>query len=96
MDSIFIKVPVSERLPKNYGAYIIGYGTTKRFVDFNERTNHDSWRMNFEWWLEEITLPTEEEIERDIQELAYSDEMSINDFSRQGLQYILNHIKKGG
>ena len=76
MNSVFIKVPVSERLPKNYGSYIIGYGTTKRFVDFTERTNHDSWRMNFEWWLEEVSLPTDKEIYTASREV-------IGDFERE-------------
>lgn len=57
MASVFIKVPVSERLPSESGIYTTNKGAV-HFLSVCKR-----WAgCEPQWFLEEIELPTEEEV----------------------------------
>lgn len=73
MASVFIKVPVSERLPKESGG-IIGYCDTADILQqlyfdskkgiFHDPLDDEETPMRVTIFLEEIELPTEEEIRK--------------------------------
>lgn len=107
MSSVFVKVPVSDRLPD--------YCKTKTFIDKSGRTqdiaiddensvyycsdrtfsNISVLKSKYDYWLEEIQLPTEEEI----REQSKGEIAIVNDGCEEfisGANFIINHIKKGG
>jgi len=90
MDSVFIKVPVNEKLPFKSDVYTTSNG--QRFYDAKIK----KWHIDlFEdkpvsWWMEERTLHTEEQIKEKSKDSYYPH--SFED----GANFILNHIKKGG
>lgn len=91
MASVFIKVPVSERLPNESGLYITNNGVT-HFISGCKR-----WAgVDPLWYLEEIELPTENQVS--IESLKYygnvPGERSINIF-KHGANFILNKLKGG-
>lgn len=86
MDSVFIKVPVSERLPNESGLYITNNGVT-HFISGCKR-----WAgVDPLWYLEEIELPTESDVEI---EFINKDWISIQD-AKDGANFILNKLKGG-
>ncbi|MGJ1360398.1 hypothetical protein ACR79K_27200 [Sphingobacterium siyangense] len=89
MDSVFIKVSTKDRLPLESGLYLTNNGHVhflsgcKRFMGCDPK-----------WWLEEVELPTEDEI------LEYArDEEGLEDYDMEqdvfvdGANYILNTLK---
>jgi|SRR5690606_1486195 len=105
MNSVFIKVPVSDRLPEKTGSYIVvkyrDYICKSLFVkEENSFCTHypdaDIGQKEFVptntvyAWFEEIQLPTEEEIVKE------SDKGWVRSHFKAGANFILNHIKKGG
>lgn len=99
MDSVFIKVPVSERRPTSSGHYFTDKG--------KQRFNHNTGMFSScksgvtEYWFQEVHLPTEEELNNRIEEeTKYSKNEEWKQAFHLGAfitqRYILNHIKKGG
>ena len=96
--TVFIKrYPSKGELPKvdgeiiltNYG--ILTYSKTFGWVTFQNYTTKDP-----EYWLEEIELPSEEELnEKSDLEKGSSMWFHSQGFT-QGANFILNHIKGGG
>lgn len=94
MHKIYRSVPVSERLPEEEKYYL----TNKGIAYFNANKNRftvpvHSWR-EVTYWLEEIELPTEEDInyKYPINERQPFKTM-LNVGCRSGAKFIINHIK---
>lgn len=61
---LYCKIPYAERLPEKDGLYITDRGTAY----FYTKTGHfNIWEYPF-YWLEKVTIPTDEEIEKIIDE----------------------------
>ena len=86
MASVFIKMPVSERLPNESGLYITNNGVT-HFISGCKR-----WAgVDPLWYLEEIELPTDEEIESQCEVRPSTRAIAFNN----GANFILNKLKGG-
>lgn len=92
--TIYRKVKVSERLPESRGYYDTDMGT----LYYRKKIKHSIWEdwedANYpkypEYWLEEIELPTEEDINSIVS--VYHDVENRN-ACRTGINYILNKIR---
>lgn len=87
MASVFIKVPVSERYPKNlHKSYYTNIGSVYGFYMKLHKA---------EWWLEEIELPTDEEMNK-LKPLPDDSVVSAYDSGfYNGANFILNKLKGG-
>lgn len=90
MASVFIKVPVSDRLPSYYGLYDINEGIL-------EYSTAGGWlypQPTPEYWFEEIELPEEEEVNfkypLNKEELHKT---TLNIGCRTGANFILDKLK---
>lgn len=104
MSSIFRKVLVSESLPNESGVYIteskVGL-ILKRYYDSDIKsfmyTNYNGLSRkckNIEWWLEEIELPSKEEVDSykvGKENPNKNDQLILNSW-KSGANYILNKI----
>lgn len=57
METLYRKVAVSERLPKEEGEYIVkikNFGLIERCEFFDLEDFHNDWKNDVEYWLEEI------------------------------------------
>ena len=95
--TVFIKrYPSKGELPKvngeiiltNYG--ILTYSKTFGWVNLQNYTTKSP-----RYWLEEIELPSEEEIQEVMDNLEENDNNSANDEWLAGATFIINHIKGG-
>lgn len=77
MQTVFKKVMVSDRSPSKEGYYL----TDKGNVYFR-----DTFYTWIDWWLEEVELPSEDDIFKE------GSKMAITSF-RKGANYILNKLK---
>lgn len=101
MASVFIKVPVSDRLPKQSGG-IIGYCDTADILQqfyfdskkgiFHDPLDDEETPMRVTIWLEEIELPTDDQI---LEATLIKQEKDQTQFMR-GIDFLMNWIKKGG
>lgn len=95
MRTIYIKVPVSERLPKDKGDYYTN--DNELYYDGKDWWFSDT-KSYPRWWLQEIELPSENEIANKIEELQekyYESQATHGDFYLMGeacIEYILNKI----
>lgn len=90
MTSVFRKVMVIHRLPDKSGVYVTNRGA----MQFTEP--YDRWYgLDPQWWLEEVTLPTEEEIQEAMDNLEDDDNDSANDEWLNGVNFILDKLKGG-
>lgn len=95
-NKIYISVSCSDRMPKKDGVYIVrtklgliktscfkngGFVATKIGGDEDKITSY------IEYWLEEIELPSKEEIENMAEEFAFPNSV------KSGANYILNKLK---
>ena|SRR5690606_32622274 len=108
MASVYIKVPVKDRLPRYTKKNI---QTDRGIRDFSHGhfwhrpPKHLEYDELVKYWLEEIQLPTEEEIENESY-LPFKKEDAQGQYGEfvkedsdkfiQGVNFILDHIKKGG
>ncbi|HAE65723.1 MAG TPA: hypothetical protein DCG77_00505 [Sphingobacterium sp.] len=82
MDSVFIKVSTKDRLPSDNGLYLTNNGHVhflsgcKRFMGCDPQ-----------WWLEEVELPSDEEIKKEAENHAFTNAFKL------GANYILNTLK---
>lgn len=88
MASVFIKVPVIERLPNESGLYITNNGVT-HFLSGCKRWGG----VDPLWYLEEIELPTDGQIYEQAWHVDYSLERQV-DF-KDGANFILDKLKGG-
>ena len=94
MTSIYIKVPVSVRLPEESGYYLTDIGYRTYFAEIN------LWEDDGDpvFWMQQVELPTKEEIQQYIDKTPYygycTDE--LKEGIEQGILWVLDHIKKGG
>lgn len=97
MSSVFIKVPISERFPKESGDYYSNIGRVyfkaNKFYLRDEQVITKT--SSVVWWLEEIELPTEEEMNKlkpfpDDSVVAVYDSGFYN-----GANFILDKLKGG-
>ena len=81
--TVFIKVSCIDRLP-----LVSGYYHTDEGISYYSDIFED-WSYNVEYWLEEIELPSEEEISKEVKDR--------NQFLKLGFikcaNFILNHLK---
>lgn len=86
MASVYRKIMVADRLPKESGEYDTNLKRLQYFEDLK------AWTFCFKpiWWLEEIELPTEEEIKEAAEEYWGSSHF------KAGVKHILDYIEKGG
>ncbi len=93
MDSIFIKVPVTERLPETDGQIVCVTEEGKLFM--TEYVQGISIGHTVKYWLEEIEIPTYEDTrkERDAYSYSYLDPFRWG--WKYGVKHILNIIKGG-
>lgn len=93
MASVFIKVDVRYRLPNKSGIYI----TNRGVIQFTSA--YDRWYgLEPQWWLEEIELPTEEEIkneEKSVYEVNDDKALPYKSLWRKGANFILYKLKGG-
>lgn len=91
MASVFIKVPVSERPPNEEGNYYtdLGYIYFKQEIKLWYDDENDYCYPNY--WLEEIELPTDEEI---LGATLIKQDKDQTQFMR-GIDFILNKLKGG-
>ncbi len=89
MDKLFRRVSVKDRDPEKYGYYDTAVGN----IEYSP-TNGWQWGMpNPDYWLEEIQLPTEEDIlEHARSEKGLEDYDIEQDVFVDGANYILNTI----
>lgn len=90
MDSVFIKVPVGKILPNEYRMVITNVGEAYIGENGIWIGNYGELQAKVYWWLEEINLPTEEEIVKE------SDKHWARSHFKAGANFILNNINKGG
>lgn len=83
MNSVFIKVPVSQRIPDTH---FESYSTDKGLLFEIEMESKGA-----NWWLEEIELPTEEEI---YIESGKNSKRTYQAFCK-GANFILDKLKGG-
>lgn len=86
---VFKKVMVSDRLPKDGGHYYTNIN--ELYFDFGNW--HDSnYRISTqpEWWIEEIEIPSEEEIDNESYPIDTTNESTA---FIMGANYILNKLK---
>lgn len=87
METLFRKVLVSERVPKftahNYQGY---FYTNKGIAKYDK---YEGWESDIDWWLEEIQLPSEEEIN---EALGKRTRGAIPNAMHCGVDYILGFI----
>lgn len=89
--NIFKKIYTHDRLPKEGW-----YNTNKGVEYYSEKLN--DWASSMytskpEWWLEEIELPSEDELEDRAINLGYKHTSNENGIFRQGSYEIINKIK---
>lgn len=89
MNSVFIKVSVSDRRPKKSGHYYTDKGKQR----FNVGTGMFSSCKSgvTEYWFEEIEIPTEQEIYAESGKNSTRTHLAFE----RGASFILNHIKGG-
>jgi hypothetical protein len=90
METIYRKVYTKDRLPHLEGTYFVKvkdsvlyhdiYFWHHHYDDVADEDQRDYWINTFEWWLEEVELPSEQEIQR----WAYETEMEDN-----GVDFVL-------
>jgi hypothetical protein len=56
METIFMKVMCSDRLPTEHGLYITNRGLKTLFS--GGRLNYNYWKVKVTWWLEEVPINT--------------------------------------
>lgn len=84
--TVFIKrYPSKGELPKCKGQSYRVYVITNNGVAYYDK--YDGWEYNIEWWLEEIELPSEEEIQS-----VAPKTRCVNQFWN-GVNFILNKLK---
>lgn len=89
--TVFIKrYPSRKEFPETAGYYDTNVG---RVFYVNESFDRPK-KYYPSWWLEEIELPSEEEIQEVMDNLEENDNNSANDEWLAGANFILNHIKK--
>lgn len=93
MASVFIKVPVSDRLPSYYGLYDTNEGVLEYSTD-------GGWlypQPTPEYWFEEIELPEEEAARQFANEMAGDGyyNMSEIDAFVDGFNYLYEDLKGG-
>ncbi len=86
MDSIFVKVPVTERLPEKDGPIACVTEEGKLFI--TEYVRGISIGHTVKYWLQEIQLPSAEEIKKARDAYSYS----YLDPFRWGWKYGVKHI----
>ncbi|MCY4781784.1 hypothetical protein ORI89_19215 [Sphingobacterium sp. UT-1RO-CII-1] len=101
MASVFIKVPVSERLPKKGGSYgVIVNDSLFSHADFYYSifTDEDEWsKNNVTHWLEEIELPEEEAARQFANEMAGDGHYNMSEIDAfvDGFNYLYEDLKGG-
>lgn len=87
--TVFIKrYPSKGELPKVSQKYFTSHGYSDYSVKTNEWCDEDWLELDVEWFLEEIELPSEEEIQS-----VAPKTRCVNQFW-DGANFILNHLKK--
>lgn len=88
MDNVFVKVLVSDRLPSDLYSNECMFMTSNGILSKSYVTAEIC-----KWWLEEIQLPTEEEIKETC--TGWKEETKSECYEA-GANFIIDHIKKGG
>lgn len=88
--TVFIKVLVSDRLPKVSGEYDTSIGNVCFENVNNKFFNHKGeLTLDPEWWLEEIEMPSDDEI---LEAILMKQDKDQTQFMR-GIDFILNKLK---
>lgn len=93
MNSVFVKVLVSDRLPKVATTYFTDEGECffhSKSKRWSQAHGDEDVCLVVTWWLDEIDLPTLEYIAQE------SDKGWVRSHFKAGANFILDHIKKGG
>lgn len=92
--TVFIKrFPSKGELPSKEGLYHTNIGRVSFNKTFDWIDHHNYTCPCPNYWLEEIELPSEEEIQEVMDNLEENDNNSANDEWLAGANFILNHIK---
>lgn len=78
---------VKDRLPKHGGHFLSNIGLVRFMISDKEWVDDDYRTRNPDWWLQEIELPSEKEIENMAEEFAFPNSVKI------GANFILNKLK---
>lgn len=90
MASIYRKVMVADRLPIKRGTYLTNKGYKKfckKYLFYHEDIYSINSNIKIQWWLEEIELPTEDELSKESKDSYYPYSFE------EGASYILNKLK---
>ena len=92
---IYRTVECSERLPETEGMYITSTGLMSFSKTFNWINQHNYTIKAPDWWLEEVELPSEEDIFNSTPHYRNDPELddAFEDGYSLGASFILNHIK---
>ena len=97
MKTVYVKVKASEELPFNTGMYYVGMidGFTMDIAFFAPSKDEVLWANSVEYWLKEINLPDEDEIDeiftRRSANPPYTDIRNIR--AIEGANFILKKLK---
>lgn len=97
MKTIFRKVSVKDRLPNEDGEYITNYGSNTRLLTCNHKRK---WTVQFgdtvevtpNYWLEEVELPTDKEIDNTFPLQYGMDILNFNTDTRKGAKWMRDNI----
>lgn len=92
--TVFIKrYPSKGELPKCKGHSYRIYVITNNCIVYYDK--YDGWEHDIDWWLEEIELPSDEEIDKSGDDFAYPHIDSAFAFNcfMHGANFILNKLK---
>lgn len=77
-ETIYRKVLVSERVPSKSGKYFTDLGYSDYSIPRHEWCDLDWCDLDVKWWLEEIQLPSEEDIKEESTYIGVEFEMGAN------------------
>ena len=100
LNFVYRPVLTNDRLPDKPGFYFTSDGLLYKNKDSKEWSYYDRIDLIFkkveapEWWLEEIELPTEEEINKPAND-EYVDSLRGYSAFKKGAEWVINKIKGG-
>lgn len=88
---LYRTVSVEERLPKHGGHFLTDIGLVRFMINDKEWVDDKYITCNPNWWLEEIELPSENDINNELDELPWDSDEAF----KEGANFIINYIKGG-